>query len=159
MCSAPMPHLHPLSHGLGFSMMNIILGRPDFSSALLSRHTSRVFAMKASSWAVGWGFLSKLACGVTPDFLATETVSLPSHTFTETHLLRRHRPARQKRVCGVLKMVAFFYRTQHIPRECGHGPNPENNGGPAESMHGVRGVIIPLIPLTTSLQGFTHLHM
>lgn len=52
--------------------------------------------------------------------------------------------------------VLSFHRAQHFPRECSHGSDPENNGGPSESLHGVRAFLLVLHPSIYSLMGFAH---
>lgn len=53
--------------------------------------------------------------------------------------------------------VVSFHRAQHFPGECSHGSDPENNGGPSESLHGVRAFLLFLHSSIYSLMGFTHL--
>lgn len=42
------------------------------------------------------------------------------------------------------KKVISFHRAQHFPGECSHGSDPKNNGGPSESLYGVRAFLLVL---------------
>lgn len=132
-------------------MQNVTFCWQDFLSAWVDVHVGTLWARRAfASSHTGISVKAGAPCDPRLPGHKDRKSALPHTSQEPICYTGTAQPVRDKALdLSVAKQknkVASFHRAQHFPGECGHGSNPKNNGGPSESLHGVRAFLRLLNP-------------